>query len=54
MVILAEPERYKGLPLTWARLWLERAKKAAAVIGRGPKSPQGIIRPSLTEKTPRG
>jgi hypothetical protein len=23
-IILADPERYAGLPLIWARLWVER------------------------------
>jgi hypothetical protein len=26
-IILADPERYAGLPLEWARLWMERHPK---------------------------
>jgi hypothetical protein len=44
-IILSDPRRYDGLPLIWARLWVERGleskQKAVAVIGPGPKSPQG-------------
>jgi hypothetical protein len=31
-IILADPERYAGLPLEWARLWMERHGSAGKPI----------------------
>ena len=33
-IILADPERYAGLPLEWARLWMERHLTALDQKGR--------------------
>lgn len=40
-IILANPERYAGLPLEWAQLWTARADRAA---GRGQIERTGLHR----------
>jgi hypothetical protein len=34
-IILADPERYAGLPTAWARLWVERHGPARKPAERG-------------------
>jgi hypothetical protein len=38
-IILSAPEKYDGLPLEWARMWMERHKALKKEPGSAMKSP---------------